>query len=47
MAKFKAAGSRKAQAPNSKRGLIPCSIIVLLGLGIVFWLLYAVLTSGK
>jgi hypothetical protein len=47
MAKFKAAGSRKAQASNSKRGLVPCLFIVLLGLGIVFWLLYAVLTSGK
>ena len=47
MAKFKAAGSRKTPAPGSKRGLIPCLLVVAAGLAIVFLLLYLMLTSGK
>jgi hypothetical protein len=48
MAKFKPAGSKKSKAaPDAKRGLIPCSIIILLGFGLIFWLLYLVLRSGS
>jgi hypothetical protein len=54
MAKFKPAGSRKAgsRKPGAKDtrsnlGFIPCLIVVLLGLGIVFALFYALLTAGK
>jgi len=48
MAKFKPAGSRKSKAaPDSKRGLIPCAVIVVLGFVLIFWLLYLVLRSGS
>ena len=43
MAKFKPAGSKKSKiAPDSKRGLIPCSLIVVAGfalaIGLKAWL---------
>ena len=44
MAKFKPAGSKK-KAISSKRGLLPCSIIIALGFGLIFWLFYLVLRS--
>ncbi len=47
MARFKPAGSRKSAAGASKRGLIPCSIIIVLGFVLMFWLLYELLKSGK
>ncbi|HXP87769.1 MAG TPA: hypothetical protein VN841_23755 [Bryobacteraceae bacterium] len=49
MAKFKPAGSRKAGSKDkrSNLGFIPCLILVLLGLGLVFALFYALLTAGK
>jgi hypothetical protein len=48
MAKFKPAGSRKTKvAPDSKRGLVPCSLIVILGFALIFWLFYLVLRSGS
>jgi hypothetical protein len=47
MAKFKLAGSRKTPAPSSKRGLIPCLFLVVVGLAIVFLLLYGMLSSSK
>jgi hypothetical protein len=47
MAKFKPAGSKRTKAaPDSKRGLLPCAVIVLLGFGLIFWLFYLVLNSG-
>ena len=49
MARFKPAGSRKAsaQAKRSNLAFVPCLIVVLVGLALVFLLFYALLTSGK
>ena len=47
MARFKPAGSKKVKTRQSNRGLAPCLIVLLLGFALVFWLLYAMLTSGK
>jgi hypothetical protein len=48
MAKFKPAGSKKSKpAPDSKRGLLPCALIVALGFALIFWLFYLVLRSGN
>jgi hypothetical protein len=47
MAKFRPAGSKKSKtAPDSKRGLVPCAVIVALGFALIFGLLYLVLSSG-
>jgi hypothetical protein len=47
MAKFKPAGSKKSKpAPDSKRGLLPCAIVVLLGFLLIFGLMYLVISSG-
>jgi hypothetical protein len=47
MAKFKPSGSKKTKtAPDSKRGLVPCAVIVIIGFALVFWLFYLVLRSG-
>jgi len=46
MAKFKPAGSRKKKT-DSKRGLLPCAVIIVLGFGLIFWLFYLVLRSGN
>ncbi len=47
MAKFRPAGSRKATAPRSNRGIIPCAFLLLAGFALIFWLFYAMLKSGK
>jgi hypothetical protein len=47
MAKFKAAGSKKVQAAGSKRGIVPCAIIILLGFALMFGLLYEMMKSAK
>ena len=47
MAKFKPAGSKKKKTTDSKRGLLPCGLIVALGFALMFWLFYLVLNSGK
>jgi hypothetical protein len=47
MARFKPAGTRKAKAADSKRGLIPCAILLLAGFALIGYMMYAVLTSGK
>lgn len=47
MAKYKAAGSRKDKAPSSKRGLIPCAIVLLIGFALIFMLFYFSLQSGS
>ena len=47
MAKFKPAGARKSKAADSKRGLIPCLLLVLLGIGLITWLFWALVTSGQ
>jgi len=47
MAKFKPAGSRKpAGQSSSKRGLIPCAVLILLGFALLFLLFYEILKSG-
>jgi hypothetical protein len=47
MAKYKPAGSRKAKAQNSKRGLIPCAILIISGFAIISLLFYEILKSGR
>jgi hypothetical protein len=46
MAKFKLAGSKKKKS-DSKRGLLPCAVVIALGFGLIFWLLYLVMRSGS
>jgi len=47
VAKYKPAGSKKSKAASgSKRGLLPCAFIVLLGFSVIFGLFYLVLSSG-
>ena len=46
MAKFKPAGLKKAKAPGSNRGLVPCLLLVAVGFGLIFLLLYLLLQSG-
>jgi hypothetical protein len=45
MAKFKPVGSKKKKT-DSKRGLLPCAVIIAIGFGLIFWLLYLVMRSG-
>jgi hypothetical protein len=40
MAKFKPAGGKKREAPASTRGLIPCALLVLIGMGLISLLMY-------
>jgi hypothetical protein len=47
MAKFRPAGSRKATARKSNRGIIPCVFLLLGGFALIFLLFYAMLKSGK
>jgi hypothetical protein len=47
MAKFKPAGSRKAKTARSNRSAIPCLVVIVLGLLLIFFLLYEFLKSGK
>jgi hypothetical protein len=47
MAKYKPAGSRKVKAQSSKRGLIPCAILIVTGFAIIFFLFYEILKSGR
>jgi hypothetical protein len=46
MAKFKLAGSKRKKS-DSKRGLLPCAVVIALGFGLIFWLLYLVMRSGS
>jgi hypothetical protein len=47
MAKFKPTGSKKSKpGPASKRGLLPCAIVIALGFALIFGLFYLVLNSG-
>jgi|HubBroStandDraft_4_1064222.scaffolds.fasta_scaffold1040891_2 hypothetical protein len=47
MGKYKPPGSRKAKGGPSKRGAIPCFIVILAGFALMFLLFYEVLKSGK
>jgi hypothetical protein len=48
MARFKPAGSRKAKSSaKSSKAYIPCIIIILFGLVLIFLLMYAVMRSFK
>jgi hypothetical protein len=47
MARFKPAGSKKARSAASGRGIVPCAVIIILGITLMFWLLYEMMKSGK
>ena len=47
MAKFKAAGSRKAAGARSNAAAIPCLLLILTGTAIVAFLFYEVLKSSN
>ena len=46
MAKFKPAGSKKPKAAQSKRGFIPCIVVLAIGFVLLSLLFYAVMKSG-
>ncbi len=46
MARFRPAGSKKPK-PSDIKGLLSCGFLLLLGFGLVFFLLYSVLTSSS
>ena len=45
MAKFRPVGSKRKKT-DSKRGLIPCAVIIVLGFALIFGLMYLVMRSG-
>ncbi len=49
MAKYKPAGGKKKEAaPAPTRGLIPCALIILIGMGLIGLLMfYSLKGSGK
>ena len=47
MAKFKAAGSRKAPATRTNAAAIPCLLLIVLGTALVSLLFYEILKSGS
>ena len=47
MAKFKAAGSRKAPAARSNAAAIPCLLLVVLGAALISLLFYELLKSSS
>jgi hypothetical protein len=40
MAKYKPAGGKKTEAPASTRGLIPCALLILIGMGLIGLLMF-------
>ncbi len=40
MAKVKPAGGKKTAAPAPTRGLIPCALIILIGMGVIGLLMF-------
>jgi hypothetical protein len=40
MAKYKPAGGKKREAPAPTRGLIPCALIILIGMGAIALLMF-------
>jgi hypothetical protein len=40
MAKYKPAGGKKREAPAPTRGLIPCALIILIGMGVIALLMF-------
>lgn len=47
MARFKPTGARKAGPQKKGKGYIGCIILILAGFALVFWLMFAVMRSGK
>ncbi|MEI9814941.1 MAG: hypothetical protein WDO18_20890 [Acidobacteriota bacterium] len=46
MAKYKPAGGKKKETPDSKRGLVPCAVIIIVLLGLVSALFFVALQSS-
>lgn len=40
MAKYKPAGGKKTQAPASTRGLVPCALVILIGMAVIGLLMF-------
>lgn len=50
MARFRPPGSKnpkKASARQTARGLVPCLLVLIFGLLLIFFLFYGFLNSGK
>jgi hypothetical protein len=50
MARFRPPGSKnpkKANAAKAARGLVPCLLILVFGLMLIFFVFYVFLNSGK
>jgi hypothetical protein len=45
MAKYKPAGSKKPEAPAPTRGVLPCAVIILIGMLLIGLLFYYSLQS--
>jgi drug/metabolite transporter (DMT)-like permease len=46
MAKLKRPGSKKAAAPPPTRGLVPCAVIILIGMILMGFLFFYAMKSG-
>lgn len=47
MAKGKPAGSTTRFQKKDAKGLISCGLLILVGLGLIFWMMWASMSSGK
>jgi hypothetical protein len=47
MARFRPPGSKKGGPQKTSRGLVPCLLVLIFGLLLIFFLFYEFLNSGK
>lgn len=47
MAKVKGAGSTTRFQKKDAKGLISCGFLVVVGLGLIFWMMWASMSAGK
>ena len=47
MARFRPRGVKKIDRPKTARGLVPCLLVLVIGMAVLFFLFYEFLSSGK
>jgi hypothetical protein len=47
MARFRPPGAKKKGPEKTSRGLIPCLVILIGGMLIIFFMFYVLMSSGK
>jgi hypothetical protein len=47
MARFRPVGAKKKPAKKTSRGLVPCLVILIGGMLVIFFLFYVLMNSGK